>query len=447
MGIENEATGGIPLERIAEIRETLLGDRHRRTMMDAVKTNGLGDVALNHDALIDTQDTFSIEIPTGSVTDQERSGRCWMFAGLNLLREGIAKDLGLEALELSEIYLTFFEKLEKANAHLESILTTLDEPRDGRLLHWLLGHPAADGGQWDLFVNLVEKYGVVPNWIMPETKNARETAVMNRLLATKLRRDTLVLRTAHAAGASTEALAEEKDAMMVEIYRILTIFLGDPPLEFDLEYRGADKSFHAERHLAPQAFYRRHTPIDLTEYVSVTHVPSKPYGRLYTVLHLDKVVGGRPNLNLNVDATTFRSLALTQLEAGEPVWLGCDVVPMMEPSSGVLHGELYDEEGVFGVSFTLPKRDRLDDGGVIWGGHNMLFTGVHVVDGVPVRWKVENSWGAECGRKGYFVMSDSWFEAYTYQLAIRRRHLPPALLEVLEEPAVALAPWDIMHGL
>jgi len=416
--------------------------------MNAVRKDGIHHVAQNQDALKAMRDTFSIEIPTMGVTHQKKSGRCWMFAGLNVLRERAAKEMGLEEFELSQAYQMFWDKFEKANFFLESILETLDETRDGRLVAWLLSHLVEDGGQWEMFVNLVEKYGVVPKWIMPETFHSSESYGMNQILEVKLREDAHILRSAHEAGRPTSDLRAQKDVMIGEIYRMLTIFLGDPPTTFDLEWRDKDKAFHAERGLTPKEFYNRHVGVDLGDYVSVINAPTddKPYGRTFTVSYLGNVKGGRDVLYLNVDPETLRSLALRQLQDGEVVWFGCDVGKFLDRDAGVMDHTLYDYEGVLGVPFELDKAARLDYGESVMT-HAMVFTGVNLVDGHPDRWKVENSWGTEPGRKGYFVMSDPWFDEFTYQVVVKKSYLSPEHLKALEEPPIKLPPWDPMGSL
>ncbi len=449
MGIDMQRQDALLPEQIAAMRAQMAADRHLQAMRNAVARNGIEKVAVNHEGLVAMQHAFSDELPSLPVTDQMKSGRCWMFAGLNILRRAAAKRLNVEEFELSENYLTFWEKLEKANCFLDDVLTTLDEPKDSRLVTHIFTSPASDGGEWELFSNLVLKYGVVPKWTMPETHHSSDSHAMNRVLDAKLREHGLSLRAAHAAFVPPADLYARKGAMLGEIFRILTVFLGMPPALFDFEFRDKDDHFHADRGLSPQTFFARHVGFDVDAYASVVNIPTrdKPYGRTYLVAHLPVVRGGPARPYLNVDADTLRSLTLAQLQGGEGAYFGCDVVQMMDAAAGVLDETLYDLEGVFGVPFHLSKADRLDYLGEIAGGHQMVFTGVHVVDGDPVRWKVENSWGTEHGQKGYFVMSDGWFENYVYQVVVRKDHLPPELTAALSAPAQVLPPWDPMRGL
>ncbi len=414
--------------------------------MNAILKNGIGAVALDHEAAFRMTHTFSHEIETGPITNQKQSGRCWLFAGLNVLRVDIARKIDLKEFELSESYMMFWDKLEKANYFLESILATSHEPANGRLVSWLLSGPLQDGGQWDMFVNLINKYGVVPQSVMPESFHSSQSMMMNRILTSKLREDAARLR--HASGKSLAALREEKDRMMAEFYQMLCHFLGEPPEVFDFEYRDEKKSYHSDRGLTPRAFYTRYVDRVLDDYVSVINAPTedKPFNHPYTVQYLGNVVGGREVLYLNVEAKTLRDLAVAQLKDNEPVWFGCDVGKMMDRERGSLDPEQYNFTAALDVELEMSKAERLDYGDSLMT-HAMVFMGVNLVDGEPNRWKVENSWGSETGNKGYYVMSQKWFDEYMYQVVVNKKYLPSYLITALSKTPTPLAPWDPMGSL
>ncbi|WP_051663178.1 aminopeptidase C [Alicyclobacillus macrosporangiidus] len=421
---------------------------HRRALMNAVRKSGIQATAWNQDAMARMTYTFSNEIETGEITSQKQSGRCWMFAGLNTLRVHTMRQLNLKTFEFSQAYLMFWDKLEKANYFLENILETLDEETGSRVVAWLLSAPLNDGGQWDMFVNLVRKYGVVPKSVMPETFHSSSSGMMNRLLTLKLREHAATLRRQHQQGASLAELRAQKQAMLNEIHRMLCIFLGEPPERFDFEYRDKDNQFRRDAGLTPHQFLERYVPVDLDEYVSVIHAPTadKPFGKMYTVKYLGNVKGGRDVLYVNVDIETLKQAALRQLLDGEPVWFGCDVGKMYDRDTGILDTSLYDYAAALDVDFQLSKADRLDYGESLMT-HAMVFTGVNVADGRPNRWKVENSWGKEPGQDGYFVMSDAWFDEFLYQVVVKKKYLPEEVRAVLKEEPVVLPPWDPMGSL
>ena len=139
-------------------------------MSNAVSRTALPDAAFVPAAAAKLRMDFSVLVKTNNITNQKQSGRCWMFAALNTLRYQVMKKYDLKTFELSQAYLFFWDKLEKSNYFLESILDTLDEPANGRLVSYLLTAPVNDGGQWDMLCNLIEKYGVVPKTAYPESK-------------------------------------------------------------------------------------------------------------------------------------------------------------------------------------------------------------------------------------------------------------------------------------
>lgn len=433
------------LDRLAQEYES---NPQNKIMQRAIIKNGIRDVSINHEPIIDMQYTFSHEIETGEITAQKSSGRCWLFAGLNTLRLAVMRKLNLETFEFSQNYAMFWDKLEKANYFLESILETAEEDVDGRLVMWLLGAPVNDGGQWDMFVNILEKYGAVPKHVMPETFQSSNTGIMNYLLTLKLREDAARLREAFRAGQSMDELRAMKEKMLGEVYRILCRSLGTPPQCFDFEYRDREKQFHRDANLTPLDFLHKYVDVKLDDYVSVINAPTadKPYGRMYTVQYLGNVRGGRNVLYLNVDIQTLKQAALAQLMDGEPVWFGCDVGKMMDRESGIMDMGMFDYGSALDVQFGLNKAERLDYRESAMS-HAMVFTGVNVVDGRPVRWKVENSWGKEPGHEGFFIMSDAWFDEYLYQVVVNKKYLSPELLEALQQEPIQLKPWDPMGSL
>jgi len=412
-------------------------------LKNAIIKNGIPSVSINNDAVVRMQYTFSDEIKTGKVTSQEKSGRCWLFAGLNIFRQKVAEEFKIKDFELSQSYPLFWDKLEKANYFLENILDTAEEGIYSRIVMWLLEGPVQDGGQWDMFSNLVKKYGVVPKSAMPETYHSSNTRIMEQLLSLKLRKNAAILRELHTEGADVQSLRERKDEMMSEIYSMLAYFLGEPPQTFDFEYRDEDEKFHQDIGLTPHDFFEKYVKVDLNDLVCVIHSPTddKPFNRTFTVQYLGNVKDGQSILYLNVDAQTIKQLALSQLKDRSPVMFGCDVSQMMDRDTGIMDTDLYLYEDALGVSFDMDKAQRLDYGESKLN-HAMVFTGVNLVEGKPNRWKVENSWGEKAGKDGFFIMSDSWFDEYNYQIVVHKKYLSDELIEALKQKPIVLPPWD-----
>lgn len=443
------APGALTPEDVNKLREAFEAEPRNRTALNAVTKSPLKSVALNRRAVVRLNHTFSHMVPAGAATAQNSSGRCWMFAGLNTFRMAAAKDMNLEDFELSQNYTFFWDKVERSNYFLESVLATLDEPADGRLVSWLMANPVQDGGQWDMFVNLVRKYGVVPKEVMPETESSSSSGMLNDRLNWKLREFACELRRAHASGASAQTLRSRKSQMMHDVYRIVAIHLGEPPTEFLWQWRDKDKAFHRDGVITPHDFLRRHVPVDLDAMVCLIHCPTEqtPFNRLYTIDFLGNVVGGDIVRYLNVDCDVMKQAAIQQIKEERPVWFGCDVGKEFDRDLGLMDPELFDYEGIYGFGFGMNKAERLDYGQSQMT-HAMVFTGVDLDDdGRPVKWRVENSWGEKSGNKGFMVMTDTWFDQYNYEVVVDRKFLPPEILAVLDTPPIHLPPWHPMGAL
>ncbi len=440
--------GTLTPQRIAELRERFEADRTARLMQNAVTQTPVDDVALNREVITTTDDSFSCRLDDWQVTHQKKSGRCWMFAGTNLLRVGIMKKLKRKDFELSQNYVLFWDKFERANYFLEAILETRQQDIDDRTVAFLLDHPLDDGGQWNMFVNIVRKHGVVPKAFMPESESSSNTQRMNSVLKAKLRQGACRIRQKHADGASEADLRAEKERILEEVYRILCIHLGTPPQQFLWQWNDDDKKFHRDGVLTPQQFSEKYIDIPLDEYVCLVHDPrpTSPSGRTFTVQYLGNVVGGQRVVYLNVPIELMKQIAMQTLLDGEPVWFGCDTGKMMRRDLGLWDRRLFDYEGVYQTDFSMTKAERLLYHETAMN-HAMLFTGVDVVDGRPRRWRVENSWGEENGRKGFFIMNDNWFDEHMFEIAARRDRLPEELQRALEAEPIELPPWDPMGSL
>lgn len=415
----------------------------------AVTKNGIYASAQDAQTIIDNTPIFSIDLDTGKVANQKQSGRCWMFAALNTMRHEV-KDLFKlpDGFELSQNYTFFWDKFEKANYFYENIIKTADKALSSRKVSFLLQTPQQDGGQWDMIVALIEKYGVVPQSVYPEAQASSASRELNITLNLKLRKDAVTLRKLVNDGAKTDAIEAAKDAMLQEIYRFLSLTLGEPPVKFDFEYRDDKQEYHLDQGLTPKSFYDKYVGWDLSEYVSVINAPTedKPYNHTYSVEMLGNVVGGREVKHLNVEIATFKELAIKQLSAGQSVWFGVDMGPQIERDNGLMATGIHREDELFDIDLSMTKAERLDYGESLMT-HAMVLTGVDLVDGKPTKWKVENSWGDKIGNKGYFTMSDDWMSEYCYQVVIKKEFLPANLVAAYDEKPTELQPWDPMGAL
>jgi bleomycin hydrolase len=384
-----------------------------------------------------------------------------MFAGLNLFRVGAMKKMNLKDFEFSQNYTLFWDKFERSNFFLEAIIETAMVGRDvdDRTVAFLLDRPLEDGGQWNMFINIIRKHGIVPKAAMPETQSSSDTARMNSLLIHKLREGAKTLRALRQRGAPMEALRASKNEVLVAIHRILCIHLGTPPVRIDWQWNDKDKKFTRDGEMTPQEFARKYVvdrdgnPLNLDDYICLVHDPrpSSPVNRTFTVEYLGNIVGGQRVIYLNVDIGVMRDIAMRTIMAGEPVWFGCDVGKQMRRDMGIWDARLFDYDTLYDTTFGLDKAERLIHHQTLMT-HAMLFTGVDVVGSEtnprPRRWRVENSWGEEnTGRKGFFVMNDSWFDEHMFEIAAHKSMLSPELVEALDQEPVVLPAWDPMGAL
>ena len=436
---------------IKEFDNAANSDKHVRSARNATFRNNLIEVAMDWDHFRTIDHTFS-NVVSGEmpITNQKSSGRCWGFAGLNLFRIHLGRKYSLKDFQFSQSYFMFWDKLEKSNYFLESIIETAKENWNSRLIMHLLSNPIQDGGQWDMWVNLVDKYGVVPQSEMPESYSSSNSRYMNRMITRKLRENAKILRESLSRGASDDEVAGQKIVMLQEIYKMLTVHLGTPPRTFNWQSRDKKKKFIRFEGLTPETFYKDHVGLDLDDYVCLINCPmsDKKYDEVYTVDYLGNVAEGKPIRYLNVESEVMKTAAVSSLMNDEPVWFGCDVSKHFHRDLGVMDIDLFDYDSFYDINFGMNKAARLEYGDSQMT-HAMLFTGVDLnSNNEPIKWRVENSWGTKGGEKGYNIMSDKWFDEYNYEVVIHKSHLPEKLVDLFQnKDAIHLDPWDPMGAL
>ena len=437
-------------QQIKDFR-TATDDKHNNIIRRAVTKNGIHSACFDQEIANINTPIFSIDLDTGKVANQKQSGRCWMFAALNTMRHDIKDRFHIsDEFQLSQSYTLFWDKFEKANYFYENVLKTATEPLDSRRVSFLLTTPQQDGGQWDMIVSIIEKYGLVPQSIYPESKASSATTELNNTLNTLLRHDATVLRGLVAQQASKDKISNARNEMLANVYRLLSLTLGEPPVQFDFEYRDELHNFHVERQLTPQDYYQKFVSWDLDEYISVINAPTadKPFDATYNVDMLGNVVGGRDVKHLNVDINKMKAFAISQLKDGQSVWFGVDMGPQVDRESGLMASGIFASDDLFNVDSTMTKAQRLDYGESLMT-HAMVLTGVDLDENdQPTKWKVENSWGEKVGKKGYFTMSDDWMSEYAYQIVVKKEYLSSELVNIYDNSKpTLLSPWDPMGAL
>ena len=422
--------GGLDSLMLQTIRQGYTSSPADKAVRNALNAVALNTIAVNAEnaAMIDTE--FSDRVKTVGITDQKQSGRCWLFTGLNVLRASAISRHDLGEFQFSQSYNFFYDQLEKANLFLQAIIDTKDLPLDDRQVDWLLSNPISDGGTWTGVANLVMKYGVVPAEVMPESLIANSTSQMANQLKTILRQDALKLREAKCPKCAGKLKVE----MLSEIYRILCLAYGQPPLEF--EWKG--KTY------TPQEFYAEFVGFDLgNNYVMLMNDPSREYNKLYEIQYDRHLYDGDNWLYLNLPIDRIKEMAIASIKDGNAMYFSCDVGKFLDRKKGVADLANFDYESLLGVQFTMDKKQRIQTH-ASGSSHAMTLIAVDLKDGKPVKWMVENSWGETAGYKGNIIMTDEWFDEYMFRLVVERKYIPEDLLPLLDQEPVQLPAWDPM---
>lgn len=446
-------------ESLIQWDSDLLSDPKNRLAQNSFAKYDIAKIVGNSDAKtkVKNQHFFNTEVKTiGSPSfnnNQKKSGRCWIFATSNVLRAHVIKNYNLkdDKFQLSQTYLFFYDKLEKANNLLENIIDTADESLDSRLVQFLLHDPVGDGGQWDMIVNIVNKYGLIPYEFFPDNAQATDTTRLNYVITEKLREYALVLRKLKSKSTPDNDIGLIKNSMVREIYNIISLTLGTPPKpndSFVWEFKDKDGNYKYFN-TTPQKFYTEHVKYDVGNHFSLINDPRNPYNRLYTVDRLNNVHGGKSIEYVNTEISTLKKVSIKMLKDNEPIFFGSDVGKFYDRDSGVLDVNAYDYELGFGTSFKIDKAERLKTGSSQMT-HAMVITGVHLDPntGSPVRWKIENSWGDQVGDKGYYLMTDEWFDEYVFQIVTNKKYVDKQLYQIWKGKDFSVLPfYDPMGSL
>lgn len=441
---------------VAEVQDfatNFAQDTSARIAQNAVTKTNVLDVAANRQRILELNPITEIKLDTLPITDQKKSGRCWIFAATNIFRLPIAEELKLEDFKFSETYVHFYDKLEKANLFLAAMIQYADRPLQDRLLKGFLENPIGDGGDWPFFVNIVKKYGIVPDSAFPNTESSENTDAMNMILELVLRRGAAKIRAEIAAGGTG---TKAKTATLADIYRVLSIHLGTPPQEFIFQYRDKNQKFHRIGKFTPQEFAAKYLPKDFDEYLVLAHDPRtniKLYQH-YSLAYCSDVIEAPMLSYVTVTSEDLKTATITSLQNKEAVWFTCDVAQQRNNELGLWAADLYDYEALYGIELAWSKSAKMDYHEVA-PTHAMALVGVDFTENTnangstPIAWRVENSWGEDYGTKGYYTMADSWFDEYVISIAVPWRSLNPELREKVasakaQEPTV-LTPWEGLY--
>jgi len=438
-----------------------------RAVRNALAGTSIAVLATDASTLAPVDDHFTFRVPNKGITNQESSGRCWLFTSLNVMRSSAINKHQLEGLELSQAFLFFYDQLEKANLFLQGIIDTRAKADDDRMVDWLFQNPLSDGGTFCGGADLIEKYGVVPSEVMPDNYQASNTREIDRLLSLKLREMGLELRTLAnptqkgQKAATVAQLEKRKVEQLGTIYHILTLAYGVPPTEFTYTERNAKGEVVSTDTYTPLSYYQKYWQNDALygNYVMVMNDPLREYYKTYQIDYDRHTYDGHDWVYLNLPADEIKPMAVASLQDTTAMYFSCDVAKFLNRKNGTLDLRNFDYESLLGTTFGMDKRQRVQTH-ASGSSHAMTMVAVDIdtlqtplstlsptMDPASLhvkKWMVENSWGAASGHKGHLIMTDEWFDNYMFRLCIRKEYVAQKYIDLLQQKPTLLPAWDPM---
>lgn len=463
--IQATSPGVLTPEFLTKLRKGYVMNEADRACHNAVTNNGVNALTLNREVVKGDDGHFSHRVKSKGVMNQKKSGRCWMFAALNVLRPQVIRDHHMEGFEFSTAYLQFWDKLEKANVFLESVIELRDADFLDRDWEWVTTCCLEDGGWWNYAAELIGKYGVVPQSVMPETHSSENTGIFNEILGRLLQVWAVKMLDKHKEGGTEEEMRLLKEEGLKELYRLLVLNLGVPPTEFEWRYRQMRKKdgeivdeemLSAEEgdltpleRYTPQSFYGQYVSQPLSEYVCLYNDPKSTLNRHYSFDRTQNVQGEADMNFVNVEMGQIKEVAVASLLANEPLWFAVNMTPDQSGEHGLMEHGLFDYETLFGTDLTVSKADRARFYAGV-SGHAMALMGVDLTEqGQSRKWLVENSWGTEDssgsdrgkGKDGFLTIYDAWFDEHVYTIIAHKRYVSSEILALFEETPIQLPAW------
>lgn len=433
--------GGITQDMLNQIKSSYKHTPADKAIYNAMAETSIAVLAKNHENLANFDTNFTNKVVSHGITDQQQSGRCWLFTGLNVLRAQMMAKYGLDEMEFSQNYCFFYDQLEKANLFLQGIIDTREKPMDDKMVEWLFRNPISDGGQFTGISDVIGKYGVVPSSVMPETYSSENTSQIARLVGLKLREFGLQLRDEAAKGVKVSALEAKKTEMLSTVYRMLALAFGEPVERFTWTMNGETKEY------TPQSFYQEYLGNDLTNnYVMLMNDPSREYYKCYEIDFDRHAYDGKNWTYVNLPVEDIKAMAIESIKDSTMMYFSCDVAKFLDSKRGTLDLKNFDYESLMGTTFGMNKKQRVQTF-ASGSSHAMTLMAVDLdKDGKPKKWMVENSWGAEAGYKGHLIMTDEWFDEYMFRLVVEKKYVPEKVLNILKQKPIRLPAWDPMFA-
>ena len=439
-------SGQIDQATMDDIRASFVDSPSNTALINAITHNDIKKLAESRENENAINHYFSNKVNVNGITNQKSSGRCWLYTGLNTIRPIVQEKYNIANFEFSQTYNFFWDQFEKSNLFLEVAIATAHKPLDDREVEWLFKNVIGDGGQWTTFADNIMKYGLVPTSAMPDTYQSEKTAMISKLLRRKLREDGLKIRDITLSKMSEQAKHSAKINMLKDIYRMLVLSFGEPPVDFVWQYKDKDGVISEPKKYTPKQYYDELVGVDLNDYVMIMNDPVKEYNKLYEVQYDRNLYEGGNWKYINLKNDQIKEFAKRSIIANEAMYFSCDVGKQLNINDGILDVNNYNYTDLLAVDFTMDKKERIQtfESG---SSHGMALVGVNInKDGTIDKWLLENSWGAKKGYKGYLTMTDAWFDQYMFRLVVHKKYLDKNALKVLKQKAIMLPPWDPMFA-
>ena len=437
--------GGISAQMLQEIQKEQKQCGKERVIANAIYGMNIDALAKNYKVAAQPLNTrFSIETRKQSITNQKSSGRCWMFSGLNVLRSNYMDHADSVSIEFSQAYLFFWDQLEKANLMLQGVIDTAKKPIDDQRVQFFFHAPISDGGTFCGVADLAPKYGLVPSEIMPETYTSENTSKARSLVSSKLREYGLQLRDMVAKKKSNAEIQKAKTEMLTKIYGMLKLMLGAPVEKFTYAFHDKNgRQLGEPKEYTPLSFYQEVVGGDLNgSFIMVMNDPRREYYKTYEVEYDRHTYDGSNWRYLNLPMEDIEQLAIASLKDGRKMYSSYDVAKFLDRKRGYASLDNFDYGSVLGTTFKMDKAQRIstfDSGST----HAMTLSAVDLdKQGKPIKWKVENSWGATSGQQGYLIMTAEWFREYMFRLVVNKKYVSDKLLKAYDTKPVMVMPED-----
>lgn len=422
-------------EKLIEFRESFILNKNNITRKRILSKVPMIDLVTDVDT--EPDENFNINIKTHGITDQKYSGRCWAFSVANILREKVIDKCKLENFELSLNYISFYEKLEKFNMAMTDLIRFKKEGKDlyDRNVSTLLRNGITDGGYFTWFANLIDKYGIVPKSVYPETFQSSNTSEINLILSRLLRKFYLEIE-------NNNKYELVKEDYLSKVYSILSSVQGIPTSEFNFEYTDKDGKYHIDKNLTPKDFYKKYIGLNLKDdYIEIMSYEDEKYKYNNNYIFEDSSIieEYKDLIYTNLPHDELINLVIKQLSNKELVCFYSYVTS--KRIEGVWTDLLSRYGDIFELDLVLDSNDIIKTNDAE-GGHAMVISGVKTINDKPIKWKIENSWGDKYGCKGDYIADNDWMNKYLSGIIINKKYLSEQQKRLLKKKPIKINKWD-----